>query len=256
MTHNPRLREQLDACRSRRDLTLLEMTELSHAVAHKKAVADELARSQRFDQAVAAALHDVPVPDGLEAKLLAAVADAQAADRPSLAAAPRRGSRWKAIVRLRRTWLIATAAATLVAAALGGFYWTRSQQIIEQEQIASALGGWQRAVSSSHSEGRLPSDFVLPPLPVKPVRYVPFKTDEGWSAVAVDCTTSSGSPATLFIVRPTAGFRVAASPVARLAGPGKKVAAWRKGHLLYVLVEEVTKPRAGAMIQRSAAPPA
>jgi hypothetical protein len=140
--------------------------------------------------------------------------------------------------------------------AAGAFFWHRSQQIFEQEQIASALGGWQIAQNSSRSERGLPSDFVLPPLPVKPQRYLPFKTAEGWSAVAFDCTTAGGSPATLIIVQQPTQFRIGVSTVTRLAPAGRKIAAWRKGRLLYVLVEEAAKPRAGAMLGRRSATPA
>ena len=261
MNNHHRLREQIDACRGVSDLARPEMAELAEALSHDKALAKELARCQRFDQAVAAGLSDVPVPEGLEARLLAAV-EAAARVGASEGVLPEtrqsKTRRWRAVFAARRMWYAsAAAAAVLLVVGASGYYWHRTQQLIEQEQIASALEGWQKAAKSNGSlSGRLPSDFVLPPLPVKPVRYVPFKTDEGWSAVAVDCTTPVGSPATLFIVYSRAKFGVGDLPVTHLARSGKKVAAWRKGHVLYVLVEEVAKPRAGAAIHYGAAPPA
>jgi hypothetical protein len=260
MNSNHRLREQIDVCRGAGDLSLPEMAELSHAVAHTKAVADELAKAQGFDRIVLRELNDLPVPDRLKAKIIAAIEAAEASEKrvahaPAIPAS--RKQIWSARWTVRRTrYIAAMAAALLLMVTAGGYYWHRSQQLIEQEQIASALKGLQKAAHSNRTAPGWPSDFVIPQLPIKPVRYVPFKTAEGWTAVAVDCTTPAGSPATLFIVRSRGSFFFGPSPVTRLAAPGQKVEAWRKGRLLYVLVEEVARPRAGARIVRSSAPPA
>jgi hypothetical protein len=201
---------------------------------------------QQFDRALQGALHDVEVPAGMQDRLLAAleagrkpIEDQVSRDLPLAA----RNQAWRRALRVlwsRRTLTLAScAAALLLAVGLGIHAWIQSRHIIEREQIASALGGWQKALTKNRPENGLPSDFVLPPLAVKPVKYVPFKTDEGWSAVAVDCTPPSGRPATLFIVRASARFRVPAAPYTRLsATTGKSVAAWQSGRLLYVLVVE------------------
>lgn len=259
MKIDPRLREQMDACRGTGDLGLPELAELAESVGRDAALARELSGRQRLDELVVRALRAGPVPDGLEERLLAAV---EAADRfeagPKLPTIkPVGGSWWQRKLTVRQLGYASAAAALLVViAASGAHYWHRSRQLLEQEQIASALEGWQKAAKSNRPTGGLPSDFVLPPLPIKPVRYVPFKTEEGWSAVAVDCTTPVGSPATLFIVFSRTRFGGGDLPLTQLAASGKKVAAWRKGDVLYVLVEEVAKPRTGASIRYGAAPPA
>jgi hypothetical protein len=260
MSQQHRQPEQLDAHPETFDRARLDMGEhvadapVEHAAPVKKN------RERWFDRALAAGLADVPVPEGLEARLLAAIQadeadDAQRDISPVTPVAVK--GRWRVLGTSRRLWSVTAAAAAVLVMAAGGMaYWHWSRQIFEQQQIASALNGYQVAISHGRSERGLPRDFVLPPLPVKPQRYLPFKTAEGWSAVAVDCTTAAGSPATLIIVQQPSYFRSGASAITRLAPSGTKVAAWREGRLLYVLVEEVAKPRAGAMIRRSAAPPA
>lgn len=260
MSHNHLLREQLDAFREEADLARPEMQGLANELQGNDALAKELSRRQRFDRAVAGGLTDVEVPAGLTERIVNAVQeaelDAQSREVSPVLQVPRKRA-WRALLASRKLWsAMATAAAVLLMAAAGGFYWHRSQQIFEQQQIASALNGFQMADGGNRSARGLPGGFVLPPLPVKPQRYLPFKTAEGWSAVAVDCTTTTGHPATLIIVQQPSQFRLGGSPVTHLATAGKKVAAWREGRLLYVLVEEVSKPRAGAMLRRGAAPPA
>src|SRR5690349_13499570 len=82
------LREQIDACRpGSRDLAAPELAELSRALELDADVAAEFARSQTFDGAVTRALVDVPVPERLVDRLLAAVADASSAEPPRAAEA-------------------------------------------------------------------------------------------------------------------------------------------------------------------------
>jgi hypothetical protein len=274
MMRNLRLQEQLDAYRDASDLARPEMEVLAGSLLRDRAVADELARRQHFDRVVGAGLNDLPQPAGLEERLMAALTAAEQSSAPvtlpletivgeavlakagrELASLPRK-SALHAGIASRGIWYAGITAVVLLLLASGsGYYWHRSRQMIEQEQIASALNGWQKAAHQGHSERTLPSKFVLP-LDVKPVRYVPFKTDEGWSAVAVDCRTKTGNPATLYIVSSSANFRVGDSHITRLAARGKKVGAWKRGRLLYVLVEEDFKPRAGAVIRYANAPTA
>lgn len=262
MNNETALRQQLDAFRESRDLELPEMAELARALSRDTSVAAALDRSREFDRAVTERLTDVPVPVGLTERVLAAIdrenLKTASVSQPNVA--PR--AAWmrkhvRAILFSRAAWIgWATVAAALLLLTGGALYWRRSHQIFEQEQIASALGGWQKAANRNPSERGLPRDFVLPPLAVKPVRYVPFKTQEGWSAVAVDCTTSGGRPATLYIVQSSARFPSWTSPIPQFAASGKKVAAWREGRMLYVLVEEVARPRAGAGILHAVSLPA
>src|SRR5688572_10680083 len=100
MSQNSRYREQIDACRpGSDDLALPALAELAGAVESDRALADVFARSQRFDRAVSAAMHDVPLPAGLLERLEAKVAEAAGADvaeltgEVSLPAAPARFSR-------------------------------------------------------------------------------------------------------------------------------------------------------------------
>src|SRR5688572_5213675 len=89
MSQNQPYREQIDACRpGSDDLSLPALAGLAQAVEQDSAVAKELARSQRFDHAVSAAMHDVPLPAGLLERLEARLASgdvSESVDAQSLA---------------------------------------------------------------------------------------------------------------------------------------------------------------------------
>src|SRR5688500_12011159 len=72
MTDEEKIREQIDACRAdSEDLHMPDLGDLAAAVGSDAQIARRLARSQQFDRAVRAAVHDVPVPSDLLQKLLA-----------------------------------------------------------------------------------------------------------------------------------------------------------------------------------------
>lgn len=69
---NAELRERIDACRlDTRDLAEPEMVPLAEQLKQDEQVRIVLARSVRFDAVLSEAFHDVPVPMGLEERLLA-----------------------------------------------------------------------------------------------------------------------------------------------------------------------------------------
>src|SRR5687767_10428691 len=115
-------REQIDACRAGSDdLALPALADLATAVEGDRALAEEVARSQRFDQTVAAAMHDLPVPDGLAERLLAklsedgldasgveeAASDEAANEKVALASSQSRVTRRVALAGVLATGLLA-----------------------------------------------------------------------------------------------------------------------------------------------------
>ena len=82
MNQRPTIREQMDACRpDSDDLHLPEhaadLAELQVGLRESAEVRCELDRIQQSDRIIRSATHDVSLPAGLEAKLLAAVQAAQ-----------------------------------------------------------------------------------------------------------------------------------------------------------------------------------
>jgi hypothetical protein len=254
------LREQIDACRpGSDDLALPGLAELAQAAAQDRAVAEELARSQQFDKAVAAAMHDVPIPAGLLDRLLDA---AKAADTVERAIAQVPPSSPIAISPVppaprltRRHWLIA--GGSLALAALVG--WTivvlRPGQlpIDAQAELNQSVDRWFRdAVAAPNAKAwvaanksPLPPAFAVPPALVgTPLAWRHIQASgTGWSGkgVAIDMAIPGKRRAVLFVIAPKVQFSVAASPYTRLRpSGGLQAVAWQSqsSNLLYVLVLE------------------
>src|SRR5690349_742033 len=69
-----KLAELIDCCRRAEDLTLPELHELAAAAQADPAVDRRLKKSLRIDAIVGQSIRDVPVPEGLEERLLASIA--------------------------------------------------------------------------------------------------------------------------------------------------------------------------------------
>ena len=257
MSFSNRLREQIDACRSGSgDLALPALAELAEAVKHNASVADELARSHRFDEQLSAALHDVPVPTGLDQRLLATL-QAQAplaAVELEPAHAERRETNSRRIRPLRRQWLVAAGAIALTALVAVFTYqvWHRQQRLVASGELGGVVTTWLGQLPPNKwQSGRLPKDFTIdsavivgPSLAWQ--RFV-SASPSGWSAnvTAIDLTPPAAGQrrAILFVVQSAAKFSVPTRPVTttRLAlSRGFTGTAWQRqdSNLLFVLVVE------------------
>lgn len=245
MSVNPTIRQQIDACRAgSNDLTSPAMAELADALKHDPAAAEELARSQRMDEQVRSALHDLPVPASLAERLLAAVRSNQPSAEATLAADSR-------VRRFpRRRWLIVaalTTAALLLLAALPLF---RSRRGVSQQQLAADVTVWLSNLQPKAWQpvGKLPHNVALDPAVIaKPQQWQgSMANTPAWSSsvVAIDLMPpGAGSRAILFAVTTPARVNVPTRPVATawltLSGGFTGIAWQRQGSsVLFVLAVE------------------
>jgi hypothetical protein len=280
-----RLRQQIDACRVHSDdLDLPELADLARAARTDQAVAQELDRSQRFDRAAIAAVHDVPVPDGLLGRLLAAAGASQgAAIQPALQsgagimqamdassgvvdgpiaegsapAAPALPA--KAGWSSRRGWL-AVAGSIAAACLIGVTIWMTQAgapaPTLSKDQLASSVmhwmddmaapGDWKSAAVTSP-----PAAFkVDPAVQQKVVRWRYYRTPQG-AAVVYDLSPPGRPRALLFVVRTSARYSVLSLPYTQLtASRGTVIGAWQKPDLLYVLVVDEDGQRLDDVVRK------
>ena len=239
-----RYREQIDACRpGTGDLSLPALAELSRAVETDNALADEFARSDRFDRAVSTAMHDVPLPAGLlerlEARLASAnVTDADPAGEVALPPTPARISR-------RTIMAAALSLAALALIAVGAMFWPRPGREIPNEQLVDMAGGWNGRVNTSKwidiTESTPPARFAVPVEVQKPVKWQPFSTPDGQHGVVFNLTTGL-RPARLYVIASRDKYDLPTIPYGRLRGAsgGLAIGAWYSGGLLYVVVVDET----------------
>lgn len=247
-------REQIDACRagSDDDLALPELAALATAVEGDRALAEEVARSQRFDQAVAAAMLDLPVPAGLAERLLAklseaglaesgdeeAANEAAATEKVALAAPQRSISR-----RVALGGVLATSLLVLIALAIQ--FRPQPARKIAADELSNSATQWFHEVTNAASSWRKlkPGQSVngfVPPAAVlrQPRGWQSFKTTLGETAVAYDVSPGIGRRAVLFVVRTKHVYPVQSLAYSHVKGTTGNVsaAAWQRGGFLYVLV--------------------
>jgi hypothetical protein len=270
---NPKepIRELIDACRpGSDDLRLPEMEELADLVDRDPAVASLLGRSQKFDQAIAAAMDTGSVPEGLEARLLAAAADAGASgdDEPDTSENREKVGQVEAAGHeraARRRWLwVASfaAAAAVIGVVAGGIAWWLPRPSLERTRIADAADRWlDQLIVSEGIWGKDDENRVLAAYPTssflksKPSAWRRFEAEvlQGSdsltldrNAVVYDLRGNVGELRTmLFVVRTSVA--VEASDIAprtptRVTG-GWSIGVWQEGDLVYVLAVEGDEDR-------------
>jgi len=230
MSLSRQLREQIDACRpGKDDLALPALAELAAALPDDASLGEELARSQKFDSAVTAALTDLPVPQGLAERLLAAAAAPAGVATTNVP--ERRFS--------RRAWsyAAASAAAVLFAGSLGMWLWPRSPRVVTADDLAADLESMIKAAQAGRPSGALPGGYTLPAvLLARPLSYQRFTTRQGWPAIAVNLSPPAAPAATLLVIRSRAKTNLPAAPRSISASGGKAAFAWQQGGFVYVLV--------------------
>jgi hypothetical protein len=218
-----------------------------------------LARSQAFDGAVAQALADVPVPDGLIDRLLAAAANASAVEP---ATAGELESAAKGVKRRQfraRRWQLLAGASLALSLLLGivSYQWLLPSQVVTQQQLSSAVAtwltqvqptAWTALVRGTYPRGIAPDTAV--PAPPQSFQTIRFRSPAGWSANVTALNLSppgrpNGPQALLFVVRSSARFIVPPNPnsTRRLdLSRGVKAVAWQRMNSpwLYVLAVEET----------------
>lgn len=264
---NDPIRELMDSCRPQGDdLSQPEMQPLAELVSTDATVARQLDRSRRLDRAIAGAVHDVPIPAGLEQRLLAAVANSQMDSPPghsepsgdppvsaglspealqSLAVAGAVAElvtpRHKPVFGARRLWAALAACAAVLALILVPLAVNRQRdrEVGYQELVSSALN-WLPLDDGWSSDDKIWTSYPLPrQLPATRLdrRQQVQLADFNLTAYCYDVVLQGGSSARIFVFDKPRGFALpAAPPVKPMFTQGKCVAAWTSGGLAYVMV--------------------
>jgi len=252
------IREALDACRpGSDDLSLPDLAPLARTVAESTQWRAAFENVRKSDTAIAQALHEVAIPAGLEARLLAAVKAAHEAQpggtlphdlapplqhhagqpQSSTAVSPAKTRHVS-----RRTWLtvVATVAATVLVAAWGFDHWRRPPAMNAENLGFEALA-WSQNLSADWldmSEAKQMNRPVDRQIRFKPHGWQLVATSHDATTVAYDLTGTRGT-AMLFVLSPAAIPEALSSSAIRIPSTGGwGVAAWKNGDFVYVLLVE------------------
>lgn len=267
---NDSIRELMDSCRGTEDeLRQPEMQPLAELVAMDVRAARQLARSRELDTDITHAVHDVPIPTGLEQRLLAAMAEAGGGS-PAHFAIPNREAAASIdeanphdetsphdagqidVVTLPeargfrgRSWhvwaALATCAAALVLVPLLAVNWRPAVDVNRDDLLVSAMN-W-----NLNDEDWIPGNQVWTKHPI-PNRMFTTSVKRrqrvqlasyGISAACYELNMPRGSAARVFVFANPSGLTLpAAPPRAPLFTQGKCAAAWSAEGFVYVLVLE------------------
>jgi len=237
------LLEALEACRpGSDDIADPALAAAAAALAANPRLDDRFERQQKLDVALAGAVADVPVPDDLLPRLLAAVETAAHAP-PAIPAAAGPAPSFPRRAALSAWWF---GVAGAVAAGLLLAVWLapgpRQDQFSAQALLEQAIYQFLRDADAA----RQAVDDVKPPRAFPPSSAVAAQAVVGWravsalldrSGVAYDLAGRRGARATLFVLR--GGLVNAPSePPSRPAHETGNCSAalWQQNGLLYVLV--------------------
>jgi len=245
------LHELLDACRpGSDDLAQPEMAKARAELETNATARRHAARVEQFDRHVAAALHDVPLPEGLRERLLAKLAaNATPAEvsakvdsvigvgGEAIPSAHAAGGRRRRFVLATMGALAALAACALIAVSLssGDAHWG---PVTVAEAAAPTLEEYVLRIKAPNA-GELPayplSQFVLAGR--QPPR---FKVGNiaGCSGVAYRLQSRQGVPGVLFVLKPWASLEGFPSRPAtpQVDTAGRIAVSWAEQGRLYVLV--------------------
>lgn len=272
---DPRLWEALESCRpGHDDLAEPEMASLAREVEASPELAGLHRRLQRLDAAMADAFRDVPVPSGLEARILARLESDSSRVHSSLpevvpatctpAALPEADAARP--LPSRRRWFLAVGGLAAVAAAvllvaLGVFQ--EPAVLAKSEALNGAI---QFYLTDPHAGGRPLAD-AAPEHPFSPslasvvarrfseIRWRPIEGFLNRRAVAFDVVGPQGIVATLYATDcPVDGLPSEVPQRPMLSTGETSVSAWQEGGLLYVLVVEGGIPAYERFCAASAGP--
>jgi len=225
--YNERIVEALEACRpGSNDLAERDMAPLAAQMAADPHLADLYERAQCLDSRLSVAFHDVPVPEGLDARILARLA-MEKPQRP-----------------VSRRWLLAGSALLAVAAGLLVAVWLGPQsgeKVTEQYVLDEAIRCFEGAATESGqfvAEKSPPAAYPFSRAVVN-LRGTRWRTVEdllGRRGVAYDLPGPGDTRATLYVLSsPVEGLDIGPS-LRPFTTAGCSASAWQENGRLYVLV--------------------
>jgi hypothetical protein len=246
------IHEAMDACRSGSDdLSLPEMAALASRLDQDAELRARFARSQEFDAALGAAFQDVPLPEGLEERLLARLAFENNVVEPATdtrspddvdAASP--ASQTQSATARQIIWRagLAISAVAVVVAMMAVFLTPNEIPALNPTDLTSkGVAYVQSAIEADDWRiGEPPDDYPPSKFVLVPVHgWQQVVTDYDREAVAYDVTPRDGPTATLLVLRP--GGEVYGFPSGPPGRPqsttgGRSIAAWQQDELVFLLV--------------------
>lgn len=232
-----RVIEALEACRPGSNDCAAPELNLEPLLASDARLRQVYQRLQRSDGQIRAAIGEVPVPEGLEERLLARLA-AEPRVPPSPTPA-----------RARRRWWIAAMGAAAVAASLFAAFWLGLPETHPRDEagvLAVVLQQFVLELDAHTAEGRLVAESEPPagfPMSravarVPELRWRVVRGLLGRRAVAYDLPGPENRRATLYVLPAatahTARTRPSTNPMQSTGGLCASI--WREGDRLYVLV--------------------
>ena len=253
--NDERLLESLDACRpGSMDLEHAEMAEAARRLAEDPAARHLQQRLERVDATIATAMHDAPLSEGLEARLMAGLAGGVAAPRAKAEPADitiesdvRPTVGWR---RTARRWWPAGVGVAIAAALLVAFFLPNGEEYTPLDIAQAALDfadegrGTGKFLFAADPPGKRPlSAFVV--APPKTTRWRPVTQFIGRKGIAYDLAARGGLRATLYVVPRRSGTAAPkldgnlrrSPPLApQMTTGGRAAGAWAENGLLFVLV--------------------
>ncbi len=207
-----------------------------------------LAQHERFERALQVAMHDVPVPRELTARMIVGLEAASLTSAAGLLRTQAVPSATGDALQSRRRWLRGGIAATVaLAASLAVVALWPSQHVLNEGDLqeshawhdAIADDGWRSMSREELSEHSLPRELRLVPASFRDASDV-----VGRNATAYDLTAPGGPKATLFVIKQQhpidAPFFAPQPPQHRTQG--FSVAYWQDNEHIYVVVVETDQP--------------
>ncbi|MBI1901174.1 MAG: hypothetical protein HYS13_08705 [Planctomycetia bacterium] len=256
--------EMIDACRSQApaDLAQPELAPLRELLEHGAAARESCVRLARVDAALREAARDVPVPDGLADRLLAALR-ADAIDQPPVSLEPAlcdrpkpdaEGSVDRAPTRARLTrreiWesIVTVAVVVSLVLGLGNWLWQNRPGELSAEAVADWIDNAQPQIESLawNDPRRPPADAALD---VPSSRLSDLARGQ-WAACTIDGKEAvayrwTRSQTELYVIRcatRTRDFENRPPPYPQIDTGGRCVGVWASDGLLYVLIVRGPRP--------------
>jgi hypothetical protein len=243
MIHSRKTRDAIESCRpGSADLAAPEMAKLAAEVEQDPAIRAEYERVQRQDGTVARAFEQVPIPEGLPQRLLAALAASadsassaqvmNATEETILPAAP------PAPVTSRRWWIasISVAATALIATGLCAWWFWKTP--LTSDQLAQKAQQWTDEVLGLNESSWKPFDSAqFPDLHWQPSRQRVMSTSLDPQAYVFDFRSGGNSRLLLFRVKTSQTIPLPNLPYLALSSTGAwRQGAWREGDVIFVAV--------------------
>jgi len=256
---DPRIVEAMESCRpGSDDVSNPAMEPLRRRMSESPELAKTYQRLQRLDQALADAFCDVPVPEGLQDRILARLAAAGARQSPcvgSLSREVEKGSVHETGSRRdwNRRWLIGACTVAAAAALVLGVLLDlqRSVEYSKPDMLNMAI---EYFINDPREGGQPIGGPVQPPAEfpfsraLKAIfapgeacfREMRWRVVQGFlnrAGVAYDLVGRRGVSATVYVARCSVDGLTADVPLRPMLSTGQSSAsAWQEGSLLYVLV--------------------